>query len=296
MIVGEHLGRLLDLNTIFGGDVPRHRDQPINVRTNHTNLWRCRRDAAHAVELLECARLNVFGHAGGFDLLAQLIRLRLLRILFAKFALDRLELFAQEVFALALIHLGAHIRLNLPLDLENLNLSRQERCDVLESRNYIDRLKQLLALIGRHVRGVRRHVGEQPWVANVLRSNSCLRWHRCARSDVRLHLRLHTAHQRFNLNAGDLWRFDNGALQHERGASGVERLHLEATLALHNGAKRAVGKVHDLRDLGECAHRMQLVDRGDLLLLWLTLGDQRDPATSSSRGTNGGNALVAANL
>ena len=123
VIVGEHLGRLLDLNAIFGGDVPRHRDQPINVCTNHTNLWRCRRDAAHAVELLECARLNVFGHARGFNLLAQLIRLRLLRILFAKFALDRLELFAQEVFALTLIHLGAHLRLDLPLDLEDLNLS-----------------------------------------------------------------------------------------------------------------------------------------------------------------------------
>ena len=41
---------------------------------------------------------------------------------------------------------------------------------------------------------------------------------------------------------------------------------------------------------------MQLVDRGDLLLLWFTLGDQGDPAASGSRGANGGNALIAANL
>ena len=31
-------------------------------------------------------------------------------------------------------------------------------------------------------------------------------------------------------------------------------------------------------------------------MLWLTLGDQRDPAASGCCGANGGNALVAANL
>ena len=41
---------------------------------------------------------------------------------------------------------------------------------------------------------------------------------------------------------------------------------------------------------------MQLVNRGDLLLLWLTLGDQGDPATGSSSSANGGDTLVAANL
>ena len=109
-------------------------------------------------------------------------------------------------------------------------------------------------------------------------------------------MRLDAAHQRFDLNAGDLWCLDDGALQHERGTSGVERLHLEATLTLHHGAQRAVGKVDNLRDLGERAHGVQLVDRGDLFLLWLTLGHQGDPATRSSRGANGGNTLIAANL
>ena len=219
-----------------------------------------------------------------------------MRILFAKLTLNRLELFAQEVFTLALIHLRAHVGLNLPLDLEDFNLSRQKRRDVLQSSNHIDRLEQLLALLSRHVRRVRRHVGEQTWIADVLRSNGRLRRHWCARGDVRLYLRLHAAHQRFDLNAGDFWGFNDGALQHERGTRGVERLYFQAALTLHYGAQCAVGKVHYLGDLGERAHRMQLVDRGDLFLLWLPLGDQRDPAASGGGGANGGNALVAANL
>ena len=38
VIIGEHLGRLLDFDAIFGGDIPRHRDEPIDVGANHTNL------------------------------------------------------------------------------------------------------------------------------------------------------------------------------------------------------------------------------------------------------------------
>ena len=196
-----------------------------------------------------------------------------MRILFAELTLNRLELFAQEVLALTLIHLRAHVRLDLSLDLKDLNLSRQERCNVLESGNDVDRFEQLLPLLSSHVGGVRRHVGEQPWIADVLRRDGSLWWYRRARGDVRFDLRLHTAHQRLDLNAGDLRCLNDGALQHEGGARGVERLYFQAALTLHYGAKCAVGKVHDLGDLGERTHGMQLVNRGDLLLFWFTLGD-----------------------
>ena len=57
-----------------------------------------------------------------FDLLAQLVDLGLLRVVLAQLALDRLELLAQDVLALGLVHLGLDLGLDPALQLEDLDL------------------------------------------------------------------------------------------------------------------------------------------------------------------------------
>ena len=138
-----------------------------------------------------------------------------MRIVLTEFTLDRLKLLAQEVFTLRLIHLRAHIRLNLPLDFKDLNLAGKECGDVLESINHINNLKQLLSLLGCHIWRVRRHVSQEAWVTNVLRSDRRFRRNWCARGDIRLHLRLDALHERFNLYAFGLFNFNDLHFNHQ---------------------------------------------------------------------------------
>ena len=56
---------------------------------------------------------RLLGQAGRLDPLAQLVDLGLGLVLLAELALDRLELLAQVVLALALLHLGLDLRLDL---------------------------------------------------------------------------------------------------------------------------------------------------------------------------------------
>ena len=66
----------------------------------------------------------------------------------AELLLDRLQLLAQEVLALALLHLGLHLRLDLRAELEHLELAAQDRRDLPQPLLDVDRLEQLLALLG----------------------------------------------------------------------------------------------------------------------------------------------------
>ena len=79
-------------------------------------------------KLLESLFLDVFGHAGGFDLLAQLLDLALAFVLLAQLLLDGLELFAQVVVALRLLHLVLHLGLDLGAQLLHLDLFGQMAC------------------------------------------------------------------------------------------------------------------------------------------------------------------------
>ena len=123
------------------------------------------RDPAHPVDLLDRPGLDLVGHAGRLDLVAELVDLGLLRVVLAELALDRLELLAEDVLALGLVHLGLDLGLDPALELEDLDLAGEEVADELEALGDVDRLEQLLALLGRHVRAVGDHVGQQAGLA-----------------------------------------------------------------------------------------------------------------------------------
>ena len=133
VVLVEDAGGLLDVEVVLRGDVPRQPDQPVDVGADDPHLRRRRRDAAHAVDLLDRPCLDLLRHAGLLDLVAQLVDLGLLRVVLAQLALDGLELLAQDVLALGLVHLGLDLGLDPALQLVDLDLAGEERGDQLQA-------------------------------------------------------------------------------------------------------------------------------------------------------------------
>ena len=102
-------------------------------------------------------------------------------IVLAELALDGLELLAQDVLALGLVQLRLDLGLDAALELEDLDLAGEEGGDELEALDDVERLEQLLALLGGHVRAVGDHVGQQARLGDVARGDGGLRRDRCAR-------------------------------------------------------------------------------------------------------------------
>ena len=277
-------------------DVPRQADQPVHVRADDADLRRGRGDPAHPVDLLDRPGLDLLRHAGDFDLVTQLVDLGLLRVVLAELALDGLQLLAEDVLALGLVHLGLDFRLDPALQLEDLDLVREEVGDELEARHDVDRLEHLLALLGGHVRAVGDHVGQQPGLADVASGDRRLRRHRCAARDVLLDLGLDGPHQRLDLEAARVLvghLLDPGA---QVRVGRREAVDAQAPLALDDRPDGAVLQLDDLGDLGQGAHGIKLGGIADLLLLGLTLGDERDRRPLGDRGVERVDALLAAHL
>ena len=191
MVLVEDDRGLADVEVVVGRDVPGQADEPVDVGPDDADLGRGGGDPAHPVDLLERPRLDLLGHARALDLLAELVDLGLLRVVLAELALDGLQLLAEDVLALGLVHLGLDLGLDAALQLEDLDLAGEERRHELEALDDVERLEQLLALLGGHVRAVRDHVGEQARLGDVARGDGGLRRHRRARLDVLLDLGLH---------------------------------------------------------------------------------------------------------
>ena len=260
------------------------------------DLRRRRGDPTHPVDLLDRPGLDLLRHAGGLDLVAQLVDLGLLRVVLAELSLDRLELLAQDVLALGLVHLGLDLGLDPTLQLEDLDLVGEEVRDELEARHDVDRLEHLLALLGGHVRAVGDHVGQQARLADVAGGDRRLGRDRRAARDVLLDLGLDGPHQGLDLEAagvlvGEL--LDPGA---QVRVGRREAVDAQAPLALDDRPDGAVLQLDHLGDLGQGADGVQLGGIGDLLLLGLTLGDERDRRPFGDGGVERVDALLAADL
>ncbi len=240
--------------------------------------------------------LDLLGHARGLDLVAQLVDLGLLRVVLAQLALDGLELLAQDVLALGLVHLRLDFGLDAALQLEDLDLVREEVGDELETLDDVDRLEQLLALLRAHVGAVGDHVGQEPGLSDVAGRDGGFGRHRRAVRDVLLDLGLDRAHEGLHLETVGrliLDDFDGGA---QVGTGLREAVQLQARLALDDRANGPVLQLDDLGDLGQRADGVQLGGIVDLLLLRLALGDERDRSALGDRGVERVDALLAADL
>jgi hypothetical protein len=106
--------------------------------------------------------LYVLRHSGGIDLLPQLVRFALPLVLLTQFLLDGLELLAQVVVALRLLHLVLHLGLDLGAQLLHFDLLGQVAVQELQPGCDARRLQQLLLVVGGQERQRRSHKVHQP--------------------------------------------------------------------------------------------------------------------------------------
>ena len=157
----EDLLGLLDVDLAGRVLGPRQYGQPLDVVARQRVVGGRRVHPAEAVQLLQRVLLDVLRHAGGFDLLLQLLDILLGLVLIAQLLLDGLHLLAQVVVALRLLDGVLHLALNLVAKLLDLDLLGEMAVQLLKARLHVGGLKQFLPLGRREERQARRdEVGE----------------------------------------------------------------------------------------------------------------------------------------
>ncbi len=123
MILVENLFCALEVEVVFGLERPGQRENPLEVGSDHAVLRRGSRQPLQAAELAIDRLEGLLGKVRRLDPLTQLFELRLLGVALAELVLDRLHLLAQDELALALLELRGDLRLDLGLQLEQLQLA-----------------------------------------------------------------------------------------------------------------------------------------------------------------------------
>ncbi len=137
-----------EVEVVLGGLVPRQREDPVEVGADDAVLRGGRRQLLEPRELAVGGLADVLREVLRLDLLAQLGQLGLLVVALAELVLDRLQLLAQEELALALLHLGLDLGLDLRAELDHLQLAIQDPEHVAEPLVGIRLLEQRLLLVG----------------------------------------------------------------------------------------------------------------------------------------------------
>ncbi len=138
-----------------------------------------------------------------FDLLAQVLHVALALVLLAQLLLDGLELLAQVVVALRLLHLVLHLGLDLGAQLLHLDLLGQELVQQFQPVHDTRRFQQQLLVVGGQEGQGRGHKIHQPGrFFDVRRDGPQLVGERGRFGDDLLELADHVAHQ--GLELGDV--------------------------------------------------------------------------------------------
>ena len=192
------------------------------------------------------------------DAVTELVDLGLLGVALAELGLDRLELLAEEVLALALLHLGLDLRLDLRAELEHLELAGEDPGDHAEPLLDVDRLEDLLPLLDGdrpHRRG--DEVGERARVVDVRGGELQLLGQIRRETDDARELALHVADERFDLGPLDQHVGYGLELGDEVRVDGDAFCDPHAMQAADEDALRPVG---DLDHLVDDRDRPDLVD------------------------------------
>ena len=123
---------------------------------------RSSRPSSRSAALRACS-----GSSAAVDPLAQLVDLGLLLVALAELALDRLQLLAQVVLALALLHLRLDLGLDLRPELDHLELAGEDLREPAQPARDVDLLEQLLLLRGRDPQRAGDQVRERRGVVDV---------------------------------------------------------------------------------------------------------------------------------
>ena len=264
VILVEHLAGVLEVEVVLGLLVPRQRRDPLEIRANDAVLGHRRLQPLEPGQLAVDLLADDLGEVERLELRAQFVDLGLDLVGLTELLLDRLELLAQEILALALVELGLDLRLDLRADRHHLKLARQDLRELSEALRDVDLLEQRLLLLGRDPQRAGDQVRQHAGVVDVGDHDlELLGQVRNLLDDVRERV-LHVAHQRGQLG---------GVLHHVRRLGDLgDQVRLgphpahdpDARAALDQNAQRAVGDADHPRHHAENADVVQIVGGGRL--------------------------------
>src|SRR5829696_1888983 len=144
----EHLARVREVEVVVGRAAPGQRRDPLEPGPDHAVLGRGGRELLEPRELTVGLLAHELGQRQLRELLPQLLHLGLRRVALPELLLDRLELLAQVVLALGLVHLGLDLRVDTRADLDDLELPRERLGEPVQAAGDVVLLEQGLALVG----------------------------------------------------------------------------------------------------------------------------------------------------
>ena len=164
-VVGvEHLAAGLRVEPLLGADAPRHGQEPVHVAADRLRLGRALPHALEAGKLTLCLLAHVVGHRRLGDLGPELLDDG--RLVLAELLLDRLELLAQDVLPLLVLHAGVDVLADAAPDLHQRQALPLERERELEPLGNVDGLEHLHLLLEGQVGRVAGRVGERAGVGD----------------------------------------------------------------------------------------------------------------------------------
>ena len=201
--------------------------------------------------------VGVLGHAGGFDLLLQLVDFALFAA--AQFLLDRLDLLVEVVLFLRLLHLALHAALNGAIDIELFDLDVEHLGDARQPVDRIEDLEQFLLFFDVELQVRADGVGQLAGLVHADGGDHRLVVQVLAELDVLLEQAGDAAGQRIELRTGlhlVLEGADDGA---EEAFVFANRDDLGALDAFHQHLDVAVRQLQALDDVGDRADAVDLV-------------------------------------
>ncbi len=144
VILVENLFGELDRARLLRLFLPRHGQQPVNVVAADGRLGRHGRHGLELLQLLNGLVENLLGHAGGFNLLLQLVELALFAA--AQFLLNGLDLLVEVILFLRALHLALDARLHVAVEVELFNFDVEHVGDARQPRRRVEDGQQFLLL------------------------------------------------------------------------------------------------------------------------------------------------------
>ena len=159
--------------------------------------------------------MGVLGHAGGFDLLLQLVEFALFAA--AQFLLDGLDLLVEVILFLRLLHLALHAALDGAVDIELFDLDVEHLGDARQAVHRIEDFEQFLLFLDGELQIRADGVGQLAGLVHADGGDHGFVIQVLAELDVLLEQAGDAAHQRFQLRPGV--DFEVEGLDQRRGSS-----------------------------------------------------------------------------
>ena len=277
VVLVEDVGSHLEVEQIRRRFLPGQVDKPVQIGADDGRLGGVGVHHLQPLELLLRLFLGVLGHLLPAQLLAQVFDLLGVAVLVAEFALERLDLLAQEILALAARHLLLGVGLDLGLDRGHFQFLVQQVGHQAQPLGGVDGLKDLLRLGDLQAQVGAHQVGQPARLLDIVDDHHQIRGEQTTQTHDFFSLLAHGAHQRLGFD-GDLTGLglvDEVDLHPVERLLLLERAHPRLGDGLHQHLQAAVGQFQGAHDHRHHAHAVQVFLFG-IVLGRILLGDQHE--------------------